>query len=156
LSEDGVSDKELKVSAIKEGTVIDHIPCENAFRIVRVLELQKTEDVVTLGINFKSGKMGKKGVIKIGRRFLSREETDKIALLAPDAVLNIIKDYKVTEKIRPEIPDVITGTVKCSNPNCVTNHGEAAQRFNVVSRKPLSLRCAYCERLTGEDEITFL
>jgi len=151
-----MSTKELKVSAIAEGTVIDHIPCENAFRIVRVLGLADTDDVVTLGINFKSRKMGKKGIIKVGGRFLSREEINKIALLAPDAVLNIIKDYKVTEKVRPEIPNEITGIVKCANPNCVTNHGEAAQRFRVISRKPLSLRCVYCERITGEEEINFL
>jgi aspartate carbamoyltransferase regulatory subunit len=62
----------------------------------------------------------------------------------------------VTEKIRPEIPDVITGIVKCSNPNCVTNHGEAGTRFTVISRKPLNLRCAYCERITGEGEIVLL
>lgn len=151
-----MSDKELKVSAIEEGTVIDHIPCENTFRIVRVLNLENIDSVVTLGINFKSRRMGKKGIIKIGGRFLSREETNKIALLAPDAVLNIIRNYKVTEKIRPEIPDAISGIVKCANPNCVTNHGEAAQRFQVISRKPLSLRCVYCERTTGKGEITFL
>jgi aspartate carbamoyltransferase regulatory subunit len=151
-----MAEKEMKVSAIAEGTVIDHIPCENTFRIVRVLELEGTNDLITLGVNFQSKKMGRKGVIKIGGRFLRKDEIDKIALLAPEAVLNIIKDYQVTEKIRPEIPDVITGIVKCSNPNCVTNHGEAATRFSVISRKPLGLRCAYCERITGEGEIVLL
>ena len=145
--------RELKVSAIKEGTVIDHLPCENAFRIVQVLELERFDNVMLIGLNLESRKMGQKSIIKVAGRFFTQAEIDKISLLAPDAVINIIKNYQVKEKIRPQIPDLIENIVRCANANCITNHDKVTSKFHVVERKPLKLRCHYCERTIREQDI---
>ena len=96
--------KELKVPAIKEGTVIDHIPSRVTFKVMRILALKEFKHVVSVVINLRSKTLGKKGIIKIGGRFLTKEEVDKIAILAPNATVNIIKDYEVKEKIKVQPP----------------------------------------------------
>ncbi len=150
--------KQLKVTAIENGTVIDHLPCENAFKIVRVLELdsEENENVMLLGLNLESNKLGRKGIIKIAGRFFTHSEINKIALLAPDAVINIIRDFRVSQKDRPRIPDVIEGIVHCPNGNCITNHDRVTSRFITERRKPLVLRCHYCERSISKQDITLL
>jgi len=119
-----------------------------------VLELERFDNVMLLGLNLGSKKMSKKGIIKVAGRFFSQAEINKISLLAPDAVINIIKDYHVTEKIRPEIPEVIEGIVHCPNANCITNHDKVTSKFHVADRKPLALRCHYCERTIREQDVT--
>ncbi|MCK4531706.1 MAG: aspartate carbamoyltransferase regulatory subunit [Candidatus Aenigmarchaeota archaeon] len=148
--------KMLKISAINEGTVIDHISTINTFKVAEFLNLKEGEDVVTVGMNFESKKLGKKGVIKIGGRFLTKNEVNKIALIAPEANINIIKDYGVKEKFKVEIPDVIKGIIKCANTNCITNKESAKTKFHVLCKDPLKLRCHYCERVVGKEDIGLL
>ncbi len=148
--------QELRVRAIENGTVIDHLPCENMFRIAQVLDLESNDSEMLLGLNLDSSKMGKKSIIKVANRFFTQKEINQIALLAPKAVINIIKDYKVTEKIRPEFPEMIVNIVRCPNANCITNHDKVESRFYVENRKPLELRCHYCERSIAKDDITLL
>lgn len=145
--------KTLKISAIKEGTVIDHIATSNTFKVAELLNLRGSQNVVTVGVNFESKRLGRKGVIKIGGRFLTKQEVDKIALVAPEANINIIKGYEVAKKFNVEIPDVIQGIIKCANPNCITNKEFAKTKFHVLSRNPLKVRCHYCERVIGKEDI---
>lgn len=145
--------KTLKISGIKEGTVIDHISTANTFRVAEFLNLRDAENVVTVGVNFESKKLGKKGVIKIGNRFLTKDEVDKIAMVAPEAKINIIKEFEVKEKFNVEIPKVIHGTMKCPNPKCITSSQPMKTKFHVLDKEPLRVRCHYCERSIGRDDI---
>lgn len=143
----------LKVSAIKDGTVIDHIPAKNLFKVISILGLNTIENQITFGANLDSGKLGTKAIIKVSDKFFEDNEINKIALIAPHAKLNIIRDYEVVEKRIVEIPDIINDIVKCFNPQCITNHEKIATCFKVVSKKNLELKCKYCEKITSEEQI---
>ena len=146
--------KELRIPAIKEGTVIDHIPSRVTFKVIRILDLKEFEHEISVALNLKSKTMGKKGIIKVSSRFLTEDEVDKIAILAPNATVNIIKDYNVKEKIKVKIPDVIENIVKCSNPQCITNNErDVKTKFFVVNQEPLKIRCHYCERCMQREDI---
>lgn len=138
----------LKVSAISEGTVIDHIPSEALFKVISILELDKTKNMITFGANLDSDKLTTKAIIKVSNQFFADNEINKIALIAPHAKLNIIKDYEVVEKKVVEIPDQVEGIVKCFNPKCITNNEQVFTSFKVVSKSPLALKCKYCEKIT--------
>lgn len=144
----------LKVSAIKEGTVIDHIPAKSLFKVISILGLDSIENQITFGTNLDSDKLGAKAIIKVSDIFFEDNEINKIALIAPHAKLNIIRDYEVVEKKVVEIPDTITGIVKCFNPKCITNNEKITTCFKVVSIDPISLKCRYCEKITSKDQIT--
>lgn len=144
----------LKVSAIKEGTVIDHIPAQSLFKVISILGLNVIENQITFGTNLDSEKLGAKAIIKVSDKFFEDSEINKIALIAPHAKLNIIRDYEVVEKKVVEIPETITGIVKCFNPKCITNNEKITTCFKVVSTDPISLKCRYCEKLTSKDQIT--
>jgi len=148
--------KELKISAIREGTVIDHIPAKNTFKVAEILDLALYENVTSVATNLGSKKMSKKGIVKIGGRELTEQEVDKVALIAPEATVSIIKNYEVKKKFSLKIPDKIIGIMKCSNPKCITNVDKVATRFSVVKSKPLEARCDYCERVMKEDELVLL
>ncbi len=144
---------ERKVPAIKDGSVIDHIPSRETFRIIRILDPQEFIHPITVTLNLDSKKIGKKGVIKIDDRFLTKKEVDKIAILAPNVTVSIIKNYKIVEKIEVKIPKVLKGVINCANPVCVTNTEEISTNFKVVREDPLEMKCQYCERVYGKDEI---
>lgn len=143
----------LKVSAIKEGTVIDHIPAKNLFKVISILGLDVIENQITFGTNLDSEKLGAKAIIKVSDKFFEDNEINKIALIAPHAKLNIIRDYEVVEKKVVEIPKTIMGIVKCFNPKCITNNEHITTNFQVVNNEPVSLKCKYCEKITSEDQI---
>jgi len=147
--------KELQVSAIENGTVIDHIPCESVFQVIKILNLNDVEDQVLFGTNLESQKMGKKGIIKVSNKFFEPDEINKIALVAPTATLIIIKDFHVADKKRVEIPDSVEKIVKCFNPNCITNHENVTTLFSVIDKQELRLKCHYCEKITAKDNIWF-
>jgi len=148
--------KQLKVSAIKEGTVIDHIPAQNLFKVISILRLDKINTQITFGTNLESKRLGLKAIIKISELFFREAEINKIALVAPDAKLNIIKDYEVVEKKLVQIPDEISGIVKCFNPQCITNHEKITTRFTVLSKKEVSLKCHYCEKITDAEHMEII
>ncbi|RZT96506.1 aspartate carbamoyltransferase regulatory subunit [Ancylomarina subtilis] len=145
--------KELQVRAIKNGTVIDHIPAELLFKVINILELDKCSTSVTIGNNYKSDMLGKKGIIKIAEKFFEAEEINKIALIAPKVKFNIIKDYQVVEKSVVEAPNKVEGIVKCMNPKCITNVEEIYTKFKVVNDSPITLKCHYCEKITDHKNI---
>lgn len=148
-----MNDKKLQVSAIKNGTVIDHIPANNLFKVINILGLDKFEKQITFGTNFESKRLGLKAIIKLADVFFVDKEINKIALVAPEAKLNIIKDYKVVEKKIVEVPDTITGIAKCGNPKCITNHENMVTKFTVVSKKKVAIKCHYCEKITDSEHM---
>jgi len=151
-----MKDKQLSVRAIKEGTVIDHIPAPALFKVVSILKLDTLDTMITIGNSLGSNKLGKKGIIKLSNVFFKDDEINKIALVAPCAKLNIIKEYDVVEKRVVEIPDEIIGLVKCVNPKCITNNEKVHTRFDVVSKTEVKLKCHYCEKITDQHNIEIL
>ncbi|MBP5473760.1 MAG: aspartate carbamoyltransferase regulatory subunit [Bacteroidales bacterium] len=145
--------KQMSVSAIQNGTVIDHIPAENLFKVIKILGLDKIRNQITFGTNLDSKKLGRKAIIKISDVWFEKDDINRIALVAPEAKLNIIKDYQVVEKKVVELPDDISGIVKCMNPKCVTNFEDIKTQFTVVSKKPVALKCHYCEKITDENNM---
>ncbi len=139
--------KQLKVDAIKNGTVIDHIPAGIALKVFDILNPQ-TQYVATIGMNLSSKALGKKDLIKIEGIELSAKEVNRIALAAPDATLTIIRDYEVHQKAMVQIPEKISAAVKCPNMKCITNDEEIETSFKREKGSgSASLRCKYCERL---------
>lgn len=111
-----MNNKELLVAAIKNGTVIDHIPADKTYQVASLLALFELQTPVTIGNNYESEKVGKKGIIKVSDKFFTDEEISRLSVVAPKAVLNIIRDYNVVEKKTVETPDELRGIVKCNNP----------------------------------------
>ena len=148
--------KELKVSAIENGTVIDHIPSNSVFQVIKILNLDEYDNQIFLGTNLESQKYGKKGIIKVSNRFFKADEINKIALVAPTATLIVIKNFSVVEKKKVEIPDGVEKIVKCFNPNCITNNEPVVTKFTVIEKEELKLKCHYCEKITAKDNISFL
>lgn len=148
-----MTNKELSVSAIREGTVIDHIPSKSTFKVLEILKLEEHREIISIATNLDSKKVGKKGIIKVGGRSLTKEEVDKIALIAPNATVNIIKDYEVRKKLRVSVPDELENIIKCSNPNCITNNEKTDTKFYVVKGFPIKVKCHYCERVMEKEDI---
>jgi len=145
--------KQLSVSAIQNGTVIDHIPAKNLFKVISILGLDHIDTQITFGTNLESKKLGRKAIIKISDKFFENADINRIALVAPDAKLNIIRDYEVVEKKVVEVPDDIVGIAKCMNPKCITNFEPVTTRFRVVSKKIVALKCHYCEKITSQENL---
>jgi aspartate carbamoyltransferase regulatory subunit len=149
---------ELKVSAIRTGTVIDHIPAENTFRVFSMLNLQESTDHIYFGTNLESKKLGKKGIIKISNKFFKPEEISKIALVAPHATLIEIKEYDIVHKTQIGLPQEIHHLVKCVNPKCVTNHQKVPTHFRVITdhHGKMKLACHYCEKTMHLEDVEFI
>ena len=142
--------KQLMVSALENGTVLDHIPAENVYKALDLLGLKDIESQITIGINLASKASGKKGIIKIADKFFEDDELNKLALIAPKATVNIIRDFKVVEKKKLETPDEVIGVARCKNPKCVTNHQPIKTRFfTIKDGDEISLKCHYCEKISG-------
>jgi len=148
--------KELQVSAIKNGTVIDHITQGQVEHVLYILNLSDYKDQIYFGANLDSKKYGKKGIIKVSNKFFAPEEISKIALVSPTATLIEIRDYEVTTKKQVEISNEIKDLVKCVNPNCITNHENVPTHFEVVNKDEIVLKCRYCEKNTGKTNIEFV
>ena len=144
-----MGNKELVVSALENGTVLDHIPAENVYKALDILNLKGIENQITIGINLASKAQGKKGIIKIENKFFEDDELNKLALLAPNATINIIRDFKVVEKKKIVMPEEVVGVAKCMNPKCVTNHQPIKTRFKVKAKgQEISLLCHFCEKVS--------
>lgn len=148
---------ELAVAALERGTVIDHIPSSAVFKAVKILGLENTPHAVTIGCNLASAKLGNKGIIKVADMEFDNATINRIALIAPTAVINIIRDYHVVEKHPVALPDTIVGIVRCANPKCITNNEPMATKFDVVSREPNTvIRCRYCNHSVAGDQAKIL
>ncbi len=145
--------KELKISAINYGTVIDHIPSDSVFKVASILGLDRHDGIVSIATNLPSRRIEKKGIIKVGDKILTKEQVDKIAIIAPEATLNLIKNYNVVEKTKVVLHDYVEGIIKCSNPKCVTNNEPAKTKFYILKKIPLKVKCHYCERVMNSEDI---
>ena len=148
----------LEVSAIENGTVIDHIPPTSLFKVIKLLNLDQTTHQLTSGTNLQSNRCGTKAIIEMADKYCADEEISYISLVAPTARLSIIRDYEVAEKRQIEVPTSVEGFVKCANPMCVTNHEPNVKtRFDVFTRGgELVLRCKYCEKVTTQEQIEII
>ena len=145
--------KERLLAAIKNGTVIDHIPVEKTFDVVNLLQLQHLSTPVTIGYNLSSKMVGTKGIIKVSDKFFTDDEISRLSVVAPNVVLNIIKDYEVVEKKKVETPDELRGIVKCNNPKCITNNEPMDTIFNVIDKEHGILKCHYCDKEQKMDKV---
>ncbi len=148
--------KHLDVAAIKDGSVIDHIDSKSTLKVAEILNIQNEEQIVLVGMNLTSKFLGKKGIIKIEGKIIDQKEANKIALIAPNATVNIIKDYEVVKKFKIVIPEIIEGIVKCFNPNCVSNYNNIKTKQHVVNKNPIKLQCHYCERIMSAKDIVLI
>jgi aspartate carbamoyltransferase regulatory subunit len=153
-----LTELELKVTPIGNGTVIDHIPPGQALNVLKILDINSTTDAtISVLMNVSSRKFGKKDIVKVEDRELKEEEVNKIALIAPGATINIIRDCEVVEKYRVDMPDLIQGVVRCPNPSCISNTDEPIKsQFLVKSKNPVVLRCVYCEQPIYENIADYL
>ena len=122
--------------------------------MVKLLGLENMQNNITIGFNLHSQKLGTKGIIKIADKFFCDEEINRIAVIAPNVKLNIIRDYEVVEKREVSLPDELVGIVKCGNPKCITNNEPMPTRFHVVDKENCVLRCHYCEKEQTREEIS--
>ena len=148
--------QELQVAALENGTVIDHIPCEKLFTVVSLLGLERMKNNITIGFNLKSKKLGTKGIIKIADKFFCDEEINRIAVVAPNVRLTIIRDYEVVEKREVMLPDELRGIVKCANPKCITNNEPMPTRFHVIDKTNCVIKCHYCEKEQVREDIEII
>jgi len=147
--------QELYVRKIKDGTVIDHITSGFALDVLKILGIDgKDGEAVTAAMNVASKRQSYKDILKIQNRELKPAEVDKIALIAPKATINIIRNYAVASKKLVELPAVIKGIIKCDNPSCISNSREPVDpKFEVDQREPVRLRCSYCGHVIEREDI---
>ncbi len=151
---DGNDDHELRVSKIRDGTVIDHVNGGQALNVLAILGIDGSKgEEVSVGMNVPSDRLARKDIVKVEGRELSQDEVDVLSLIAPDATINIVRNYEVIEKHRVERPDAVTGVLSCPNPGCITTAGEpVTSKFEVLDD---AVRCVYCETIV-RDEIPSL
>jgi aspartate carbamoyltransferase regulatory subunit len=148
---DGSLKKGMRVRPIKHGTVIDHITAGQALNVLKILGISGTTTaVVSVAMNVPSGVLEKKDIVKIEDRELKETEVDRISLIAPNATINIIRDFEVIDKHRVELPEQLEGVMKCDNPNCISNTVEPVISKFTVNKKPVELRCIYCDHVISE------
>ncbi len=160
ISRKEIDKKEIKITPIVEGIVIDHIPFGRALEVAKILDVEKYNNPATIGLNLASNKMKLKDCIKIEGRSLSNYELGKIAIIAPNATVSLIHESKVDEKFKVKLPKEVKNTIKCRNPNCITNVQKVETRFDIsdiADDSSVSLfRCFFCERVYFRDEVDLL
>lgn len=148
---------ELMVRRIKEGTVIDHIDEGKGLQVLNALRIDgKDGSLITIALNVPSGKFKKKDIIKVENKFLKDDDTNKIAVIAPKATINMIKDYKLVEKRRVSLPNEIDKIFRCSNPDCITNSTEHIESImDVIDKEGTVLKCRYCARVLDVNKLKY-
>lgn len=144
--------KEMNVDAIKDGSVIDHLPPGKALEIVNILRPAPGTSIL-IGTNLTSRKMGTKDIVKIVNHELGKDELNTLALMAPEANLTIIRDYKIHQKSQVELPSKVTDLFDCPNSKCITNSEPAKSRFTIIPGQPREMRCHYCEKVYEAEEV---
>ena len=151
-------ERELRIKSIHNGTVIDHIRAGQALNVLKILRITgASKAVISVAMNVPSKNITSKDIVKIEDRELASDEVDKIALIAPNATINIIRGYEVIEKHKVQLPDEIEGIIKCANPNCISNTKEpVSPKFILHEVDPLQFRCFYCDRILVGDFIDYV
>jgi aspartate carbamoyltransferase regulatory subunit len=145
---------EMKVKRIKDGTVIDHITSNKSLHVLKILKLPDKDTNVTIAMNIPSDVIGFKDIVKIENRELKPSELDQIVLIAPQATINIVRNYKIIIKEKVKFRNELVSVIKCMNQKCITNTNEPIEpKFTIVKKDPIVLRCYYCERLITAEKI---
>ena len=152
-----MQESELIVRRIKEGTVVDHIDEGKGLQVLTALGIEgKDGSLITIALNVPSGKYKKKDIIKVENKFLHDDDTNKLAVIAPNATVNIIKNYKLVEKRRVSLPNEIDRIFRCSNPECITNSTEHIESvMDVIDKNSLILKCRYCGRILDVNKLKY-
>jgi aspartate carbamoyltransferase regulatory subunit len=152
-----MQESELIVRRIHEGTVIDHIDVGRGLQVLNALDIDGRDgSLITIALNVPSGKFKKKDIIKVENRFLQNDDTNKLAVIAPSATVNIIKNYKLVEKRRVALPNEIDRIFRCSNPDCITNSQEHIESvMDVIDKKGRILKCRYCGRILDVNQLQY-
>ncbi len=152
-----MQESDLLVRRIREGTVIDHIDSGKGLQVLNALRIDgKDGSLITLALNVPSGKFKKKDIIKVENKFLKDDDTNKLAVIAPKATVNIIKNYKLVEKRRVSLPNEIDRIFRCSNPDCITNSSEHIESImDVIDKQGLVLKCRYCSRILDVNQLKY-
>ena len=150
-------ESELMVRRIKEGTVLDHIDEGKGLQVLSALRIDgKDGSLITIALNVPSGKFKKKDIIKVENKFLKDDDTNKLAVIAPKATINIIKDYKLIEKRRVALPNEINRIFRCSNPDCISNSTEHIESvMDVIDKEGRVLKCRYCSRVLDVNKLKY-
>ena len=152
-----MQESELMVRRIKEGTVIDHIDEGKGLQVLGALRINGQDgSLITIALNVPSGKFKKKDIIKVENKFLADDDTNKLAVIAPKATINIIKNYKLVEKRRVALPNEIDRIFRCSNPDCITNSQEHIESImDVIDKEGRVLKCRYCGRVLDVNRLKY-
>jgi aspartate carbamoyltransferase regulatory subunit len=151
-----VGDENIRIVKIHDGTVIDHIRAGKALEVLKILRITGDDgNILSLAMNISSSKIEKKDIVKVEHRLLKDEEVARIALVAPEATINLVEDFKIIKKTRVELPETLTDIMPCPNQRCVTNKEREPIRskYQVISRKPIQLKCLYCWTIVDEGQI---
>ncbi|SJL83619.1 aspartate carbamoyltransferase regulatory subunit [Vibrio palustris] len=146
---------QLQVEAIKDGTVIDHIPAKVGIKVLRLFDMHNANEKVTIGLNLPSSELGHKDLLKIENVFINADQANKLALYAPHATVNRIENYEVVKKLPLELPQQINNVFACPNSNCIS-HNEPVESSFTITEKPhdIRLKCKYCEKVFARDIVT--
>lgn len=148
-------ERQLQVEAIKNGTVIDHIPARIGIKVLKLFEMHHSSQRVTIGLNLPSSALGTKDLLKIENVFIDEEQASKLALYAPHATVNQIEDYSVVKKLALELPEQINNVFACPNSNCISHNEPVETSFKVFEKNDeIRLKCKYCEKVFARDIVT--
>ncbi|NOH80919.1 aspartate carbamoyltransferase regulatory subunit [Vibrio sp. RE86] len=146
---------QLQVEAIKNGTVIDHIPAQIGIKVLKLFSMDKSNQRVTVGLNLPSSALGHKDLLKIENVFVTEEQASKLALYAPHATVNQIENYEVVKKLPLELPEQVNNVFECPNTNCITHDEPVESSFSVLEKKEdIRLKCKYCEKVFSREIVT--
>ncbi|MEF1311371.1 aspartate carbamoyltransferase regulatory subunit [Vibrio mytili] len=147
-----VKETQLQVEAIRNGSVIDHIPANIGIKILKLFKMHKSNQRITIGLNLPSSALGAKDLIKIENIYLTKEQANQLALYAPKATVNQIEEYKVVSKLNLTLPEFIESVFVCPNSNCIS-HGEPVEsKFKVQQKQDnVHLKCHYCEKVFSRE-----
>ncbi|HGV9304752.1 TPA: aspartate carbamoyltransferase regulatory subunit [Vibrio fluvialis] len=150
-----VKENQLQVEAIRNGSVIDHIPANLGIKILSLFKLHETNQRITIGLNLPSSALGHKDLIKIENIYLSKEQANQLALYAPNATVNQIEEYQVVNKLTLTLPVRIDGVFACPNSNCISHGEPVSSRFRVILKQEnVQLKCHYCEKVFSREIMT--
>lgn len=150
-----VNKTQLQVEAIKNGTVIDHVPANIGIKVLKLFKMHKSNQRITMGLNLPSSALGAKDLIKIENVYVTEEQASQLALYAPKATVNQIENYEVTKKLALTLPEKVEAVFECPNSNCIS-HGEPVDSsFTVITKKDdVQLKCKYCEKVFSREVVT--
>ncbi len=145
----------MKIRRIENGLVIDHLPPGKALKILEILGVgEEFGGEVSVAMNVPSSHYGRKDVVKLEGRNMDPRQINRIALVAPEATVNVVKNYEVVDKHVVQVPQVLESVVACPNANCITTI-EGRPKLLLDQKTPLLLRCAYCEKVYAENELKY-